>query len=235
MCQGHRGEVNSVAFSPDGTVLASGSDDNTVIQWSTQTGQELRRVQGANSDVTCVAFTAPDGRRLVAGGADAQVTLWEANSGWHLHMLGHRDDVRSVACSPDGALLASGSNDTTVNVWDAQTGALLRTLAGHTAEVSSIAFSPGGRVLASASQDGTVKLWDATSGMLLATLWRVVPHEAARAAAEEWLTWTPEGYYECSAGAEQCIRFRDDKGAIVPAAEHSRTFCNPRAIQAALR
>ncbi|KAL8299114.1 hypothetical protein RB593_009143 [Gaeumannomyces tritici] len=168
--EGHSGWVRSVAFSPDGQRLASGSDDNTVKLWDAATGACLQTLEGHSGWVRSVAFS-PDGQRLASGSDDNTVKLWDAATGACLTTLeGHSGSVWSVAFSPDGQRLASGSGDNTVKLWDAATGACLTTLEGHSGWVRSVAFSPDGQKLASGSDDNTVKLWDAATGACLQTL-----------------------------------------------------------------
>ncbi|RYP19456.1 hypothetical protein DL767_009644 [Monosporascus sp. MG133] len=167
---GHDDSVFSVAFSPDGSRLASGSDDRTVKVWDAATGACLSTLAGHRDLVISVAFS-PDGSRLASGSWDCTVKVWDAATGACLLMLeGHGDLVNSVTFSPDGRRLASGSDDCTVKVWDAATGACLSTLAGHGDLVISVAFSPDGSRLASGSNDCTVKVWDAATGACLSTL-----------------------------------------------------------------
>ena len=110
--------VNSVTFSPDGQTLASGSDDNTVRLWNTNTGESLGILTGHKSDVNSVAFS-PDGRMIVSGSDDDTVRLWDANTGEYLRIFtGPEADVNSVAFSPDGRMIAGGSNDNTVHLWE---------------------------------------------------------------------------------------------------------------------
>ena len=166
--KGHTYGVTSVAFSPDGATLASGSGDNTVRLWDVATGAELRVLEGHTSCVTSVAFL-PDGATLASGSRDNTVRLWEVATGAELRVLeGHMDWVRSVAFSPDGATLASGSG--TVRLWDVATGAELRVLEGRTSYVTSVAFSPDGATLASSSGDKTVRLWNVATGAELRVL-----------------------------------------------------------------
>jgi len=174
--EGHSAGVNSVAFSVDGKILASGSKDNTVKLWGVASGLLLRTLEGHSNWVNLVAFSA-DGKTLASGGEDKTVRLWDVASGRTLRTLeGHSDRINSVAFSADGQTLVSGSGravdptDKTVRLWDVTSGSLLRTMEGHSKGVNSVAFSADSKTLASGSEDNTVKLWDVTSGRLLRTL-----------------------------------------------------------------
>jgi len=167
---GHSGSVYSVAFSADGEILASGSDDNTVKLWEIASGRLLRTIEGHSDDVTSVAFSL-DGKTLASGGEDNVVKLWEVASGRFLRIIeGHSNYVTSVAFSVDGKTLASGSLDNTVKLWGVTSGRLLHTLDGHSYNVNSVTFSSDGKTLASGRGDGVVKLWEVASGRLLRTI-----------------------------------------------------------------
>jgi WD40 repeat protein len=121
--EGHEWSVSSVAFSPDGKHIASGSDDSTVRVWNAVTGMVEHTLSGHDSSVTSVAFST-DGTHIASGSHDETVWVWNAVTGMVEHTLsGHEDWVTSVAFSTDGTHIASGSNDWTVRVWNTVTGA----------------------------------------------------------------------------------------------------------------
>ena len=160
--------VSSVAFSPDGATLASGTHDNTVQLWRVDDGALLRTLKGRMGLVLSVAFS-PDGATL-ASGAWSGMLLWRVAYGAVRHTLkGHTASVRSAVFSPRGTTLASGSDDHTVRLWRVSNGALRRTLKGRMRHVTSVAFSPGGTMLASGSGDRAVRLWRVFDGTLLHT------------------------------------------------------------------
>ena len=170
--KGHSDAIASIAFSPDGKRLASGSKDKTIKLWDTVTGKELLTFKGHSLAVLSVAFS-PDGKRLASGSKDKTIKLWDTVTGKELLTLkGHSKRVASVAFSPDGKHLASGSYDKTIKLWDAATGKEFLTFRGHSDWVHSVAFSPDGKRLASGSggMDGTIRLWDAATGKELFTI-----------------------------------------------------------------
>ena len=166
------GRVNSVAFSPDGRTIASGSYNGFVQLSDVASGKQLRFFYASHSKhgwVGSVAFS-PDGKTIASGGSDKRFKLWDAATGKLIaDFTGHASAVSSLAFSPDGKTIASGSWDKSVNLWDAATGKLLTTFTGHTDHVRSVTFSPDGKTIASGSNDKSVKLWDAASGKQIST------------------------------------------------------------------
>ncbi|MBD2057508.1 NACHT domain-containing protein [Oculatella sp. FACHB-28] len=161
--RGHLSRVWTIAFSPDGQMLASGSDDQIRL-WNVRDGTCLAVLQGHTGGVTSVSFS-PNGQILASGSEDSSIRLWSIDHGTTLKTLqGHAHWVRAVAFSPDGQTLASSSDDRTVRLWEVKTGTCRRTLQGHTGWVTSLSFSPNGQMLASSSEDASVRLWSVQDG-----------------------------------------------------------------------
>jgi WD40 repeat protein len=205
---GHSGVVYSVAFSPDGKRLASGSDDQTVILWDVTNRPPIGQpLTGHSGMVNSVAFS-PDGQMLASGGCgkgnnlscvQGEIILWDVASRLPIGrpLRGHSGVVNSVAFSPDGKTLASGSADGTVILWNVSTelntGVASRQpigqpLSGRSGSVQSVAFSPDGKTLASGNTDGTLILWDADPQSWLARACRIVGRNFTR---QEWGTYFP--------------------------------------------
>jgi len=166
----HTDIILSIAFSPDGERIVSGSFDETVKVWDAATGAEIMTLRGHKLAVADVAFST-DGRQIVSGSNDGTIKVWDVSTGTELMtLLGHENEVRSVAFSPDGMHIISGSRDKTIKMWDATIRAGAVTLSGHRGGFFSIAFSPDGKRLVSGSNDNMIKVWDSATGAELMTL-----------------------------------------------------------------
>jgi WD40 repeat protein/serine/threonine protein kinase len=158
--EGHESAVQALAFSPGGSLLASGSADRTVKLWNTSTFGLIRTYRGHNDFVTALALAA-DGRMLASASLDGAIRFWSTTSSrTYRTVRAHKGKVSALAFSPDGQLLASGGEDGAIKIWQYRRRSPIRTLFGHSAEVRSLSFSPNGRRLASAGGDGMVRLWD---------------------------------------------------------------------------
>ncbi|GBU26853.1 hypothetical protein R84B8_00368 [Treponema sp. R8-4-B8] len=167
---GHSDGVNSVAISPDGKTVVSGSDDGTIKLWDLVTSREIRTLSGHSSAVESVMFS-PDSKTVVSGSSDNTIKLWDAVTGREIRTLsGHSRFVEFVVFSPDGKNVVSGSWDETIKLWDVDTGREIRTLSGHSGLVLSVAFSSDGKTVVSSSSDNTIKLWDSITGREIRTL-----------------------------------------------------------------
>jgi WD40 repeat protein len=161
--RGHRAQVTSVCFSPDGAKIVSGSLDKTVLIWDTASGEQLCSLSGHSSWVLSVAWS-PDGTKLASGSRDETVRIWEAATGKQLWQLSGEKQINSVAFSPDGSLIAAGGGGLfeagTIRLYNAATGDPFGSpLRGHTDVVRSVCFSSDGKEL-SGSDDSTVRNWD---------------------------------------------------------------------------
>ncbi len=200
--QGHQKAIVSVVWSPDGTKLASASDDGTVQEWSAGNGKTLWVYNDHNYEFA-VAWS-PDGQHIAAGGGDGTVTMFDATTGHLIATYGSPSSyIEGLAWSPDSKKIAEANQDGTVKVWNAATGKLLLNYTGHTDAVNEVAWSPDGRRIASTSHDGTVRVWDAATGQTdliyrghMAPVWVAV--------------WSPDGKYIASgtgaAGTDSPVR-----------------------------
>ena len=170
---GHSDTVNTVAFSPDGQLLTSGSSDGSIKLWHLRDGRELMTLGGRRwfyrlfNSVTSVAVS-PDGTTL-ASGINRNIKLWHLNEERELTTLrGHPGIVEALGFSRDGQMLASGGSDGSIKLWWLPDRQELRTLLAHRHPVTCLAFAPDGKMLASHSaHENTIKLWRVKDGQLI--------------------------------------------------------------------
>jgi WD40 repeat protein len=198
--KGHASAVFSLAFSPDGKVLLSGSRDGVVTTWNVADGSQRASYQVLKLDVNALAIS-PDGRWVAAGGSDQanQIQIYNVerktvSSPLDLHDKG----VTSLAFSHNSNYLVSASADHTIKVWDMKLGAVARSIAkGHVLDgaskpVNAVVFNPDGTLLASGGNDGFLRLWDAKSGQQKSAFPTVV--------AVDSISFSPDGARVAAAG-----------------------------------
>ena len=199
----HTGSVQSVAWSPNGTRIASGSKDKTVQVWDATNGDNSFAYHGHPFAVLTVAWS-PDGRRIASAGYDGAVEVWDAFTGRNVFTYrGHTGNaVTAVAWSPDGKRIASTSADGTVQVWDATNGGNGYTYRGHYQVVYAVAWSPDGKRIASGSWDSTVQVWDSMTG---SNVFTYRGHENGVSA----VAWSPDGKYIVSGSQDKTVQVWD--------------------------
>ena len=166
----HVSAVTRAAFSPDGTKLATGSVDKSVLIWDTGSQTKIATLTGHEGSIRSVAFS-PDGRFVLTASADKTARIWEAATGRELSVLsGHDGQVLRAIFSPDGATIATASRDRSARIWDKASGRTLAVLEGHAGPIADLAFSPNGETIVTASWDGTGRIWRVDTGEELATL-----------------------------------------------------------------
>jgi WD40 repeat protein len=224
--QSNTGLVLSVAFGPDGTMLASGNEDGTVRLWDVAHGEEIAVLEGHTprdgglSWVRSVAFSS-DGQTVVSGGEDGTVRLWDVAQRKAVAVLtGHLGPVSSVAFSPDGQMVASGGlnalvkgsyrvQDSTVRLWDVKQHQPIGVIGFHESQVLSVAFSPDGRTVVSGDMKGTIRLWDGTPR------WMPGPVIAILQGHTDGITsiaFSPDGRMIASGGYDGTVRLWEVKG-----------------------
>jgi WD40 repeat protein len=201
--RGHDKPVQSVAFSPDGSQIASGSLDQTVRIWNAQTGHVIGEPFRGHDMVWSVAWS-PTSPRIASGSGDT-VVVWDTNTRERVALLErHEYSILCVAYSPDGSRLVSGSRDGEIHIWNADTGELVgKPLVGHNNCVNSITFSPDGKQIASGSFDTTVRIWDVQTGQAIGE-----PLQGHTG----WVfsvAWSPNGSLLASGSYDHTIRLWD--------------------------
>ncbi|MFI6904487.1 WD40 repeat domain-containing protein [Nonomuraea sp. NPDC050394] len=203
---GRAGQLNAMALSRDGRILAVGGNGNLIQLWDVVGRRPIGKpLRGHRDDVLSLAFT-PDGSLLVSSGADETVRLWDvaAHRPSGEPLRGHIGYVNAVALSPDGRILASGGTDNSIRLWDVATRRPIgEPLPGHTLGVSNLQFSPAGRILAAAGDEGMVELWDVHTRQPLDEPFTVT-------GGSGWgLAFSPDGRTLASAGAEGALHLLD--------------------------
>jgi len=167
---GHKLGVVDVAFSPNGLIFGSASDDTFVMLWQVSDGRLISKIESAHGGLTSLDFS-PNNLLLATGSWNGIVSLYQVSNGNLLRTLQENEEgIMDVNFSPDGSILAAASYDNTILLWRVSDGSLAGVLQSHTAPAHKAVFSPDGSLLASTSEDHTIKLWQVSDGSLLQSM-----------------------------------------------------------------
>jgi WD40 repeat protein len=207
--EGSEALIRSMAWSPDGSQIATGLFTGKIIIWDYQTGQKITTLVHSEKDDLAINYVewSADGSKIAGASDDSTAKVWDAHKWEHLYTLQHEPPtyVCTAAWSPDGTRLLTtagndeqGAKDNTTRIWDATTGEELLVIEGHAKSVWPGTWSPDGRRIATFSNDGTVKIWDAITGNELLTL-------AVPALYSGHSLWSPDGQHLAIVGLETLI------------------------------
>ncbi len=208
----HEGAVTSLAITPDGSLLATGSQDQTIRLWRLTDGVCVASLHGHEGAIDSLLVTT-DGTLLVSGSSDASIRLWRLPRGECVGTLwGHESGVDSLVITPDGGLLASGSaGSSSVRLWSLPDGEWVSWLCEHEEAVTSLAVTPDGSLLASGSEDGTICLWRLPHGEFVATLTteRHGPEDSTESedAAGTEDSWDPDCCWDGELDPADCVNY----------------------------
>lgn len=198
--------IFSVAFSPDGKLIATGDESGQAYLWQVANSQKLFSYKGHIRVIRSIAFS-PDGQILATGSDDSLIKFWHINDdkydGKCFKVLSqHKHWIQSIAFSPDGKILASASSDNTIKLWDVSTGECQLSLTGHSVYLQAVAFSPDGKLLASSSSDRSIRFWDIHNGNCLNIL---IQHEHP----VYTIAFSPDGQILASGSGDKTIKLWD--------------------------
>lgn len=199
------GAVASANFSPDNTLLVTGSWDNSAKIWDARTGKSIKKLEGGHTAFVNTAVFSPDGQFVLTASDDGTAKRWSLATAAVIRSFdGHGDRVRYAAFSKDGSHVITAGNDKTARLWNAQTGVEIRTFAGHQWAVLTADFSKDGSRLITGSEDNTAKVWNVDTGECLFTL-------SGHTAPVASVAFAPDGARVLTGSHDQAAKLWDAK------------------------
>ncbi len=200
--KGHTEAVYSVAFTPDGKYVVSGSGDHTLKVWDSATGKEIKSFGGpaGHQNLVMSVSISPDGSLIASGGTDNTAKIWDFPSSTSLRSLAKSEGASILAVSPDGSKLAGGDKDGHVKIWNSADGKELFQLNGHRGAVTGLAFTGNSQFLISCGKDKTLRFWNPANGQSLGVI-------GAHTTEVRGLAVSPNNNAVYSAGADGSLKF----------------------------
>jgi len=217
---GYAGEILSVAFSPDGKIMAIGTTEKKVFIWDVSTWQIIATLEGNIDRVMAVAFS-PDGKILASGDRGNRIYLWNTTTWKTIDRIKVKEGIETLTFNHDGSLLAVAYDDKTAVLWDMKNKTIYKKLEGHKDDTNAIAFSPDGTMVATGSKDHTIIIWDVVSGKPMKTLYGHSSNVLV-------VAYSSDGKYLASGGADNMVIIWDAKAGTLlnTLMGHSNTVCS---------
>ena len=212
--RGHTGFITRIAWSPNGHLIASPSDDNTIRIWDAEKKECIAVLREHNETVYCVAWS-PDGKRVASGSWEGTVRIWNVEAGNYQSpesQIVTNSLINAMVWSPDGSSLAIGSERSPIQFWSTKTGKLLHMLPGYYGTTNNLALSPNKEMISGAFGDNSIRTWDIKSKKLLYS------HEGHNRWAFD-VSWSPNGRFLSSCSWDRTIRKWDIKKGSVEVVE----------------
>ncbi|MDM8537639.1 hypothetical protein QUF70_12850 [Desulfobacterales bacterium HSG17] len=214
------GSIYSLAYSPDGKILAASDSGNRIWLWDTNDFKLVSTLEGHSGWVSFINFS-PDGKQIVSSGHDSTVRIWDVASGYCQNVLkGHTEVVRTVYFSPDGTKIASTGEDQTIRIWDVIEGKPILIIDEFPHQLMNFAFSPDGKQIVSGGHHQNVTLWNTSDGNKIRDL------ECTNLFTRT-LTFSPDGHVIAGGGEDHLIRiWKSHSGKCLSTMKGHTSFVN---------